>query len=343
MTITERVKVLALVWQIKAHCDSLKQRWYKQRNKGSLLYRCDVNFKLIIEEMSPKDTVYKYIVSTFCNTEPLLKMYHYRWVINKFWLTYDLTTSINAGTSEVPFSLHMIKNPTEGKEDKYLSDGALRVYFKFSYMQQFVHKVIQTNIIHEGEELPLYNKDFANRNDSHATVVFKADEFTFRVSKDLLCAKSGHFKALNTSILLEEIAVDEDEMLDVVEKFIVFIESDVVPNIESTSLDTLRALFLMAKKYDVKDLLIICEEYLKKFVSNCLLHKNPERILLEILLFAEEHDAKELLKFTASYITLNIKKIMENEAFSCIIQLHPKLLTRIKETEFSIQNAIHMS
>lgn len=350
--------------------------------------------------MSLKNTLYTYTLDTHCNTEPVLKTYHYTWIIKDFWLIHDFTHTINAAQTGLPFSLQMIKKPTKNKvlfivesvikvdqfkcyiylepseeykgtleklklncqrndtkwyheldinylwsqKNMYTQDGALKLHCKFHHLQHIVHKMIQTNVIKERGELTSRIMCKSSHPDTDAVVIFQVEQRAFSVRKHLFYTKSGYFRTLDVCQTQSNVTIVEDHPFNVMEKFICFIEYDILPNIETAKLDILLGLFSLAERYDIPDLLIICEQYLKKFVLYSICYKNKPKVnVIEILLFATKRNTKDLLKFTANCIALHFKQIVGRESFPHVISTCHELYTQLKQTALMVENATYTS
>lgn len=214
----------------------------------------------------------------------------------------------------------------EGRE--YVFGDILKVIFKIICIDCILNRTAYTTLQYHIKK-DVKDSEFS---DSSKLIVFKRMDKEFSVCEKLLCAKSEYFKQMFDCDSTKNSILVCDVPQFVVQLFVNFIQYDDTSALKKVDIYAIFALFIMAKKYIVKDLLTICQTWLKEY----LLFKADnlrEYDSLEILRFAYDNDAEDLLKLAVDFIALSINDYINNKHFSDITLKRPKLFALLKEAK----------
>ncbi|XP_032677157.1 uncharacterized protein LOC116846877 isoform X1 [Odontomachus brunneus] len=220
------------------------------------------------------------------------------------------------------FEIDYIFMTTAGLE--FTLYGNVRVIFKLHCIETILHNTIDTVALNFNDRIEI--KDL--RPGISTIITLKIQNTEFEVSKELLCAKSEYFKTWFD--VNETTVVDIDDVsLEIAPMLKNFINNeDLSMFLQDVDICHLLALFKAAIIYSMRDLQILCIRCIKEniFIREDILEGN---ILLDVLLFADFYDIKDLLKFTIDFIALNSNYI--NNSFHLNIeQNYPTLFALLK-------------
>lgn len=212
---------------------------------------------------------------------------------------------------------------------------SIRVIFKLNCIETILHNTINTMTLHYNDKIQ--KQDLSTDYTPTMTVTLKIQNTEFQVNKGLLCVKSEYFKTWfdnnkTTIIDLDDISLEIAPMLA---NFI----NNTNTSLFQQEIETCNLLKLLkiAIKYNIRDLQIICEQFIKEniFFKEDI---SDGDILLEVLFFARINDMKDLLNFTIDFIALNINYI-NNSFFFNIEQNYPILFALLKEAKIHTYEA----
>ncbi|XP_032677166.1 uncharacterized protein LOC116846877 isoform X2 [Odontomachus brunneus] len=301
----------------------------------------------ITEEISSLN-VDNRIYYTYCNTKVVSKMYTFVWCITEFFNIYKLVSHVKLNTEEerLPFNICLQVDNKKEKVTFYVKStpaiktmlcqaqlqsgleftlyGNVRVIFKLHCIETILHNTIDTVALNFNDRIEI--KDL--RPGISTIITLKIQNTEFEVSKELLCAKSEYFKTWFD--VNETTVVDIDDVsLEIAPMLKNFINNeDLSMFLQDVDICHLLALFKAAIIYSMRDLQILCIRCIKEniFIREDILEGN---ILLDVLLFADFYDIKDLLKFTIDFIALNSNYI--NNSFHLNIeQNYPTLFALLK-------------
>ncbi|XP_011136104.1 uncharacterized protein LOC105181188 [Harpegnathos saltator] len=224
----------------------------------------------------------------------------------------------------------------------FVTRDTLRVVVKVYTVECIVHNTIYTTVLHN-YTIQNYKTDIKNLPlcNSSTFVAFRVDDREILVNTELLSARSNYFRDLFKNNRPENITIDVDDVsLEVVITFQTFIQYGNTSFLKYSDIHRLFSLFIMAKRYGVSDLGIICEQYIKELL---LQKENIFRcdVSLDVLFFAYENDVKDLLQFAVNFIALNINDHINTKKFIDIIQKYPTLLSLLNEAKINTRKAYY--
>ncbi|XP_065204215.1 speckle-type POZ protein-like isoform X1 [Planococcus citri] len=304
-------------------------------------YHCEVN-KLLKSS------------SFFSNTDP-----EYEWYLTiveaeeYFGLFLNLDRGVNDNNNEVFVNMTMCLRDVEGNEalgrqqtrakftvgndrhgypnfvskkalfdpdpnNKFLIEDKLTVFceLKFAKMEgnddylrrrPEVNVTISDNAL-KGLERMLHNQTFVD-------VTFVVDGKNFGAHKSILASRSPVFEAMFIHDMQENRSNEvniSDIRSEVFDAFLQYMYTDKTPNCKLVT-----ELFVVADKYQVEGLQVLCEEIILKELS-------PGNAI-DLLLFADLHRAKRLLKQVAFYIKISPINLMATQSWKNAILTRPNL------------------
>ncbi|EFN66470.1 TD and POZ domain-containing protein 5, partial [Camponotus floridanus] len=128
----------------------------------------------------------------------------------------------------------------------------------------------------------------------------------------LYATNSEFFKSICDYAMVENekgiYEIEVDEMPVPFKQMLSFILSGFIP--DPFNYHMLRDLLIMASKYNVQTLKILCESYLIRMI-------NIENSI-DLIQLALTYNAKSLEKYTALFIKLYLKEIVHTQEFQCL-------------------------
>lgn len=220
----------------------------------------------------------------------------------------------------------------------YTPNNTLTVYFKFEVFE-ILHNTIHENI--QQKHMSMFNIFVPNESDSQVRLV--AEEKSILINKRLLCLKSNVFHALmneNDLMTNNELEIT-DITYDVLKRLVLYIETDnlVLDDLETNEDDgaykvtsILYSLIKVAHKFDIKDLLLLCEQL--------LIQNTSENNVVEHLRVAHTNYANLLENYAIKFIKLYEYSIVKTEDFKTLIKTNPYLLRNIQRVELNTEKII---
>ncbi|XP_029677375.1 speckle-type POZ protein B-like [Formica exsecta] len=208
----------------------------------------------------------------------------------------------------------------------FLSNEILIIYFIFDIYHDFSNSSIH-HLYFPTEQLNNINIVVPNK-ESNSLVTFVINKECLQVNKDLLCSHSEVFKAM-FQCGLKESANNKIEITDtsynILKQLLSFLQNGYISQNIKTNAVVLCELFITAEKYDIKNLKLVCEQYLimNTTINNVIKH-------LEI---AYLNGGQILKNYAIKFINLHFKELEDILEFETLMQKYPKLLTEIKDVK----------
>ncbi|XP_065211321.1 speckle-type POZ protein-like [Planococcus citri] len=178
--------------------------------------------------------------------------------------------------------------------------------------QQDEVKVTVPDNVLKGLERLLHNQTFVD-------VTFVVDGKNFGAHRSILAARSPVFEAMFKHNMqenrLNEVNIS-DIRSEVFEEFLLFMYTDKTPNCK-----TVTELFLVADKYQVESLQVLCEEIILKELS--------VENAIDLLCFADLHGAERLVKQVGFYIKTNPANLISTQSWKNAILTRPHLFDHV--------------
>lgn len=216
------------------------------------------------------------------------------------------------------------------QKSMYLSNDTLIICFHFEIIESLSYSYIKQTIT-ETEEFTSLNT--ISNIKSNSLVTFIIDEKQLYINKDLLCSKSDYFEAMFNSGMKEsknDVIEINDIMYDVFKYLISYIETGSLANLKMNAEDinyteTLYDLIIAADKYNIQDLMFLCEKLLIKNASkyNVVKHLN----------IAHLNNAQFLKQYAIKFLKLYENVIEKTSDFKILMQTFPQLLIQIKNVK----------
>ncbi|XP_050454519.1 uncharacterized protein LOC126853103 [Cataglyphis hispanica] len=240
----------------------------------------------------------------------------------------------------------------ELKRQNCLDNNILRVHFYFEIIENILHHIMQETI-NESEEYTINNSILEQK--SGLKVSFVIDKKSLSIDRDILCSKSKFFEnfLLDNEKKVKKIEI-YDVTYDVFKHFISYLETGSLKDslgslgLNDITLYTkleyyrsrldsnyvkfrqmLHDLIVVANKYNVQDLLLLCEKFLIK-----TMYKLNAIDDLEI---AYLNNAQFLEKYAIRFIKLHIDDFAKIIPFQDLVIKYPKLLYKIKNENLNCQ------
>lgn len=263
------------------------------------------------------------------NTEPLLKGFRCHVSLpSNVTENKRHTLSCTSHDGELIFEVKWSFLVDEAEE--FVLYDRLRVVFKIVCIEYILSSYIGTEVSHHNESMDTNDTELS---EPFNLVVFQGSGWELCINKQLLCAKSEYFgtKSLDKNADENVIILTPDVPLRAVQLFSDFIHRNATSALMYVEINMVFALFNLASKYRVKDLQVICEQRLKEhLLLKPLKNKLEGYDSLEILRFAYDNEAKDLLKFTVDFVALHVNDYIGTELFSDLMQNYPELLALLK-------------
>lgn len=224
--------------------------------------------------------------------------------------------------------------------DSFIRDRIV-MYFKFEILHRFFTQSIHMDII--PSRTTIYkdlNPECAIRINFKAnnkeSITFIVNGERYDLPKTLLRAvNSKYFKNIcdmyenNKNNIPYEIKIDD--MPIAFKEMLSFILSGLLP--ESLDYYMLQDLLMVAHKYDVQTLKLICEHYLLRLINL----KNS----IDLVILAFSCNAKTLEKHTAIFIKFYLKEVVRLEEFNHLTQKHlDKIIELINNIKIPLKSEI---
>lgn len=211
----------------------------------------------------------------------------------------------------------------------YLPNDTLTVCFQFEVVERMSYSYVTQVLIDEKESTRL-NTGLNIKSDSLVTFVINEKEFL--INKDLLCSKSDVFENMFNSKEKEsenDVIEINDITCDVFKYLISFVETGSLDNLKMNAdinyMETLYDFIIAANKYNITDLIHLCEQLLIKNTSKDNVVKHLNFALLNNVYLLEQY----AIKFIKLYENI-IAKTLE---FKNLIKTFPHLLEQIMKVK----------
>lgn len=273
-------------------------------------------------------------------TKDNLKLYIYDILSEKFKASYSICLKTNKkDITSVAKSMHQIctndllctisyaNYKISSMPMSFLPNEILTIYFIFDIFYNFSNTSID-HLYFPTTQLNNINIVVPNRKESNSLVTFVINKECLQVNKDLLCSHSEVFKAM-FQCGLKESANNKVEITDtsynILKELLSFLQNGYISQNIKTNAVALCELFITAEKYDVKDLKLVCEQYL---IINTTI-KN----VIEYLKIAYLNGGEILKNYAIKLINLHFKEVADTPEFETLVQKYPKLLIEIKDVK----------
>ncbi|CAL1284121.1 unnamed protein product [Larinioides sclopetarius] len=159
-----------------------------------------------------------------------------------------------------------------------------------------------------------------------ADIELKTKTKSFPAHKNLLCARSLVFKAMMSSDMKEKnsnsIKINDLED-DTVEKFLIFLYSD---NLENLNWTSAIKLYYASDKYEVEKLKILCSAFLLENIST----SNAS----DLLLLADAHNDSELRKAVEDFIFKHEEEVYSSDEWGNLMEKYPLLVSKTMRLKY---------
>ncbi|XP_032670147.1 speckle-type POZ protein-like A [Odontomachus brunneus] len=151
-----------------------------------------------------------------------------------------------------------------------LPNNTLTVRFECKWYDVLSETVMCTNLQFNEEMQISSNKNNDMIPDKESLVIFVIGDERLYANKNLICSKSSVFDKMFNS-QMKESETNEVEITDIkyniLKLFLSYIQFTLLPNLVIDDIQTLSELFVVADKYDVQDLKLLCELQLIKLID----------------------------------------------------------------------------
>ncbi|XP_025264202.1 uncharacterized protein LOC112637833 [Camponotus floridanus] len=219
---------------------------------------------------------------------------------------------------------------------EYLINNKIVMYFKIEIIYKFLTQNIHIDVPLNTtlcEELNFKRSNFTNlKVKSMGLITFKFKRERYNLpAQTLYATNSEFFKSICDYAMVENekgiYEIEIDEMPVPFKQMLSFILSGSIP--DPFNYHMLRDLLIMASKYNVQTLKILCESYLIRMI-------NIENSI-DLIQLALTYNAKSLEKYTALFIKLYLKEIVHTQEFQCLPQYNfNKIMKLICDSNLSI-------
>jgi len=237
-----------------------------------------------------------------------------KWFVNTHYvLLYDLSISY-----------------LNDNKQKYLPNETLIIYFEF-----YICDALVNHNIHYSYHPEIFTQSIPDEK-CDSFITFVINEKRLQANKALLCLKSKVFEAMFNCGLKESVNNEveiTDMKYDILQQLLFFLQNGYLSENVKTDTNVASELIIAAEKYDLKDLKLICEEYL---ITN-----TTKENVIEHLKFAYLNNATVLKRYVLSLIKLHLRDLMDTPNFITLVQEYHELLLQIQVTEIPIAPATY--
>jgi len=223
-------------------------------------------------------------------------------------------------TSGLMSNMTLLYETTLESMQKYLIDSSLVMYFEIEVIQKYYTQSIHIDMMPSStilyKQLNFERLNLANlRVNSKGLITFKFKGERYNLPIETLYAtNSEYFKSICDYAMFENekgiYEIEIDEMPIPFKQMLSFILSGSIP--DPSNYQMLRDLLVMAHKYNVQTLKLLCECYLTRMINiqNCI----------DLVQLAFSYNAESLKNHTSLFIKLYLKEILRTKEFQRLPQ-----------------------
>ncbi|XP_064455419.1 speckle-type POZ protein-like [Ornithodoros turicata] len=203
--------------------------------------------------------------------------------------------------------------------NRYLSDDVLTLCFELTTYETY-RTTLCSSIEHEGPTIQDDLRQLKISNESSDVVLVAHGGKKIHAHKLVLAMRSSVFRAMFANDMKEKRESEvtlEDTDAALVEEMLTFMYTDSAPNIKSMATD----LILMADKYDLGRLRLLCERELSSNFS--------VDTVVDVLRLADKLNLTYLPNAAVMYINLHSSDVRKTNGWKAMVQEEPRLLERI--------------
>ncbi|XP_029679055.1 speckle-type POZ protein B-like [Formica exsecta] len=217
----------------------------------------------------------------------------------------------------------------KNNSEKYLSKGVFTICFKFC---KFVNLINSSICYSYKPGISVTDmQSFVSNAKSDSLVTFVINNEHLQASKALLCSKSEVFEAMFNCDLTEnrtnKIEIT-DIKYDILQQLLFFLQTGCLSEDVREDTEIACELLIAAEKYDIKDLKLICEQYL---IAN-----TTKENVVKHLKIAHLNNGTTLKKYALDLIKLYLKDIVDTPNFITLMQEYHELLLQIENIQVPI-------
>ncbi|KAM0729210.1 Speckle-type POZ protein [Formica fusca] len=223
----------------------------------------------------------------------------------------------------------------KSNSEKYLSEGVFTICFKFCKFDNLINNSICYS--YKPGISVTEMQSFVSNEKSDSLVTFVINNEHLQVSKALLCSKSEVFKAMFNYDLTENINNKVeiiDIKYDILQQLLFFLQTGCLSEDVREDTEIACELMIAAEKYDIKDLKLICEQYL---ITN-----TTKENVVEHLKIAHLNNGTTLKKYALDFIKLYLKDIVDTPNFITLMQEYHELLLQIENIQLPIIQTLYV-
>ncbi|XP_064455303.1 speckle-type POZ protein-like [Ornithodoros turicata] len=202
---------------------------------------------------------------------------------------------------------------------RYLSGDVLTLCFELTTYKMY-RTTLCSSIEHEGPTIQDDLRQLKISNESSDVVLVAHGGKKIHAHKLVLAMRSSVFRAMFANDMKEKRESEvtlEDTDAALVEEMLTFMYTDSAPNIKSMATD----LILMADKYDLGRLRLLCERELSSNFS--------VDTVVDVLRLADKLNLTYLRNAAVMYINLHSSYVRKTNGWKAMVQEEPRLLERI--------------
>ncbi|KAH0948741.1 hypothetical protein HN011_000065 [Eciton burchellii] len=220
---------------------------------------------------------------------------------------------------------------------QHVNENTLTLNFTFVIFHEMLNETMHIMSKSLNQTITKEKQNFLDNSFSSSQVIFKTNDNTYKVSKQLLYATNSCYftlvcKTYEAGKEDEDITVIIDDMPDSFLTMLMFIKTGTLPQSISYDDAKMLELLILAYRYDVKDLKIICERYL---IRNINLAN-----VIKYLDIAIKFEAKVLEEYVMAFIKFHFKELIRIEEFQELSQSYlEKIMKSFQQFEMKKQHA----